>query len=373
MAETFQIRDVFNPRTVTELGERLKKAWNKFDQKNFCETVISKLPEQTYSERWKHIAELLKTYLPDDFPQAVDILLKAQLPKYESDVLENTNDRFITVPLTAYISQNGLEYYDLSMQALYEMTQRLTAEWDIRIFIEKYPKKTMALLKKWAKDENPHVRRLVSEGSRPYLPWGKKLTAFEANPKPTLELLEILRNDPSEYVRRSVANHLNDHSKKHPDIVVKTLARWKKEFPHKNMERLIKHATRTLIKNGDSGALELLGFKKGAKVKVENLKVPKKVAIGDTLIFSFDLISTGKEIQPIVIDYVIHFQKADGSLSPKVFKLSTKKIKPEEVISFEKKQSFKIITTRKYHTGKHALGIQVNGEEKEKVEFLLTT
>jgi len=269
MAENFQIRDVFNPTSVNGLADIIKKAYKKFNAAAFTKEILDELPEQTYSERWKHIAACLKKYLPDDFPTAVDILLRSQIPAYKSDILEGTNERFIMVPVTAYVSQNGLEHYELSMQALYEMTKRLTAEWDIRIFIETYPKKTMALLKKWAKDKDPHVRRLVSEGSRPYLPWGKKLKAFEADPKPTLALLEILKNDPSEYVRRSVANHLNDHSKKHPEIVIKTLSRWKKEFPHKNMERLIKHATRTLIKNGHSGALELLGFKKGAKVKIE--------------------------------------------------------------------------------------------------------
>ena len=131
----------------------------------------------------------------------------------------------------------------------------------MRAFFLKYPEKTLAIFKKWAKDKNPHVRRLVSEGSRPYLPWGKKLPQFEKDPSPTLALLELLKNDSSEYVRKSVANHLNDHAKKHPDLVVDTLKRWDAELSAKESKRMIKHALRTLLKQRHSGALDVLGFK----------------------------------------------------------------------------------------------------------------
>lgn len=228
MAENVQIKDLLNPTTVDELGDRIKKAWSKFDKKSYSNFINPKLPKLTYSERSALITEGLEKHLPTDFPKSAAILLKAQIPPYESDVLDGTLNRFIMVPVCNYISNNGLDYFDISMNALYEMTQRLTAEWAIRIFLIKYPKKTLAILKKWAEDKNPHVRRLVSEGSRPFLPWGKRLHQFKDNPKITIELLDLLKNDPSEYVRRSVANHLNDHAKNHPDLVVKTLKKWKK-------------------------------------------------------------------------------------------------------------------------------------------------
>ena len=371
MPENFQIRDVFNPEAVNAMAERLNKAWPAFDKKNFSKKINPKLPALTYSERSKLITAILEEHLPNDFPTAVGILLNAQLPPYESDILESTTDRFITVTNTAFVSRNGLDYFDISMNALYEMTKCLTAEFDIRIFIDKYPKKTLAVLKKWAKDKNPHVRRLVSEGSRPLLPWGKRLNNIKDNPKLTLELLEILKNDPSEYVRRSVANHLNDHAKNHPDLIVKTLKEWKKNHPGKNMEKLIKHATRTLVKNGHAGALELIGFKKGAAVIVENFKLDKKIKMGDYLNFSFDITATGNKTQKIVIDYIIYFKKSDGSLSPKVFKMTTKEVPKKRTISLSKRHSFRVITTRVYYAGKHQLAIQINGEEKIKKEFTL--
>ena len=373
MAENFQIRDVFNERVVNSLSDRIKNAWKKFDKINFRHEINPALPELTYSERLKHISHILEKYLPENFPDAVSILLKAQLPPYENDELGNVYDRFITVPQTSFVSRCGLAYYDISIHALYEMTQRFSAEWDIRPFIIAYPEKTMGILKQWAKDKNPHVRRLVSEGSRPFLPWGKRLNQFVKDPYPTLELLELLKNDPSEYVRRSVANHFNDHAKNHPDLVVDTLKRWAKEIPNnKDLERQIKHATRTLVKNGHPGALELIGFKRGAKAKVENLKSDKKIKIGDHLNFSFNVVGHAKKPEKLAIDYVVYFNKANGTLAPKVFKMTTKEIKPNESINLKKRHSFKIITTRVYYPGKHALAIQVNGEEKAKTNFELT-
>ncbi len=371
MPENFQIRDVFSPKAVNEMADRLHKTWPVFDKKKFTKSINPELPKLTYSERLKLITINLEKHLPTDFPKAVEILLSAQLPPYDSDILGNPNERFITVTNTAFISRNGLEHFDISMNALYEMTKRLTAEFDIRIFLDKYPDETLAILKKWAKDKNPHVRRLVSEGSRPFLPWGKRLNNIKDNPMLTLELLELLKNDPSEYVRRSVANHLNDHTKNHPDLIVKTLKKWKKEHPGKNMDRLIKHATRTLIKNGHAGALELLGFERGAAAVVKKLAVDKKIKIGGYLNFSFNIVSTGNKLQNLIVDYIIYFKKSDGSLSPKVFKMTTKKISKKETISLSKRHSFKIITTRVYYMGKHQLAIQINGEEKSKTDFTL--
>ena len=168
--------------------------------------------------------------------------VNAFLPKFGAKDKLDPNSRFITITQTAFISRNGLNHFDISMNALYEITKRMSSEWGVRPFFIKYPEQTLAVFRKWATDEDPHVRRLVSEGSRPYLPWGKKLPQFEKDPKPTLALLELLKNDPSEYVRRSVANHLNDHTKKHPDLVVETLKRWQAESSNKNKEKWSKQA-----------------------------------------------------------------------------------------------------------------------------------
>ncbi len=372
MPENFQIRDVFNPQVVSQLAASLNSVWPAFDPVSFCENINPRLPQLTFSERSQLITDVLAKHLPDDFPTAVDVLLKSLPGKIEKQEIEGY-DGFMIMPLSIYVSQHGLEHFELSMQALYEMTQRFTAEFAIRFFIEKYPERTLAVLAEWATDPNPHVRRLVSEGTRPLLPWAMRLQQFVKNPTPTLRLLDLLKNDPELFVRRSVANHLNDHAKNHPDLVVETLNRWKSEHPVEETDWLVKHATRTLVKKGHPGALELIGFKKGADVKVENLTVTPAVKTGDYLEFSFDLVSTGKKPQKLVIDYVIYFKKADGSLAPKVFKMTTKSLPPGERISLQKRHSFRKITTRVYYPGEHEMAIQINGIENGKTHFKLTS
>jgi 3-methyladenine DNA glycosylase AlkC len=370
MPDNFQIRDVFNPQVVNQLAGSLKSVWPAFDSISFCQNINPRLPELTYSERSQLITDALAQHLPEDFPTAVDILVKSLPGKIEKQEIEGY-DGFIILPLSIYVSQYGLDHFELSMRTLYEMTQRFTAEFAIRFFIEKYPERTLAVLAGWAADPNPHVRRLVSEGTRPLLPWAMRLQQFVKDPAPTLRLLDLLKNDPELFVRRSVANHLNDHAKNHPDLVAETLTRWKKEHPGPEMNWLVKHATRTLVKKGHPGALELIGFKKGADVKVENLIATPVVKMGDYLEFSFDLISTGKKLQKLVIDYVLYFKKADGSLAPKVFKMTTKSLAPGERISLQKRHSFRKITTRVYYPGEHEVAVQVNGEERGKIDFSL--
>ena len=371
MAENFQIRDIYNPGAVERLANKLKSVWPPFPADVFCKKINPKLPELTLSERSQLITDGLTLHLPENFTEAVGILLDAMPPELETE--EATDyERFMVVPQTMYIVQHGMAHFDLSMQALYEMTKRATAEFAIRFFIERYPEKTLERLAIWATDPNVHVRRLVSEGTRPLLPWAMRLKQFVEDPTPTLPLLELLKNDPEIYVRRSVANHLNDHAKNHPDFVVETLNRWKAAHPGKEMDWMVKHATRTLVKKGHPGALELIGFKKGADLKVENLTATPVVEMGGELEFSFDLVSTGKKPQKLVIDYVMYFKKANGSLAPKVFKMTAKPLAPGERISLKKRQRFQKITTRVYYPGEHAVAVQVNGEEVGKVGFELT-
>lgn len=370
MAENFQVRDVFNPAVVRALGQQLKTVWPDFAETEFCENICARLPKLSYSERSKLITDGLSAHLPSDFQQAVEILLKALPPEIETEELTGY-ERFIILPQTMFIVEHGLAHFELSMQALYEMTKRFSSEYAIRFFIEKYPVKTINRLALWARDPNVHVRRLVAEGSRPLLPWALRLNRFVKNPAPALYLLNLLSNDPSLYVRRSVANHLNDHAKNYPELVVETLKKWKADHPGKEMDWLVKHATRTLVKQGHPGALKLMGFKKGAELKVENLAAASVVEMGGYLEFSFDVVSTGKSTQNLVIDYVIYFKKADASLAPKVFKMTTRQLAPGERIALQKRHSFRKITTRVYYPGEHAVAVQVNGKEIGKVNFVL--
>ena len=260
MEENFQIRDLFNHKNITALGERILNSYAAFDLNKYLGMLIPAIDALTYSERKNAITDALEKYLPTNFESTVEILLKSLPPPYETNDIDSSSDTFMVTAMTQYVSRNGIDFPELSMKALYEMTKASTAEWDIRPFITRYPDYCKKVLLQWSQDENAHIRRLVSEGTRPYLPWGMKLHMVEKNPDWSLELLQNLKYDESLYVRRSVANHLNDLSKKHAEKVISVLTSWKKEHDNKEMSQLIKHALRTLIKRGNPGALQLLGF-----------------------------------------------------------------------------------------------------------------
>lgn len=363
MQEPFLIRDFFSPRIVQKIATNIKSQLDSFDQEGFLKAILPSLETQTYSERKENIINGLIFFLPKDYATSVKILLNILPPPYEKGLESDSVDRFYVSTFTGYISKLGLDHYDLSLRALYSMTKCFTAEWDIRPFILKYPDKTFTLLKKWAKDENQHVRRLVSEGSRPNLPWGKKLKFIDENPEhTTLPILDLLQNDPKEYVRRSVANHLNDLAKNNPDSVVSRLTKWSETDYNKDKERMIHHALRTLIKRGHAEALSLIGYTSDFDIDVHMHTFTKAVPWSGQLDFSFTIINNKKSKQKLLIDYVIGYQKKDGKIADKVFKLKKIELEANSNIKINKKQSFKPITTRVYYPGTHKLSLQINGK-----------
>jgi 3-methyladenine DNA glycosylase AlkC len=363
MAEPFLIRDFFSPAIVKKIATDISRENTSFDEEGFLNAILSQLRNQSYSERKDNITQNLIYYLPEDYETSVKLLLKVTPPPYTGEMETDGIDRFYVSTFTSFISKQGLDHYDISMNALYEMTKCFTSEWDIRPFILAYPEKTLSLLKIWAKDKNLHVRRLVSEGSRPNLPWGKKLKFIDENAETTtLPLLSILQNDHSEYVRRSVANHLNDLSKNNADLVVKHLEKWSTNKPSKNKTRLIHHALRTLIKQGHIDALKLIGYEDDFNVDVKISSGNSDIKWGGKFEFSFIVKSNESNNRKLLIDYIIGFQKKDGKISNKVFKLKKVELTSKEEIVVSKSQSFKAITTRVYYPGKHILYIQINGK-----------
>lgn len=372
MAEGFQIRDYYNAKVITAFATDLKKVWTAFPTTAFLHHILPSLPDQSFSDRLQSISRALEKTLPQDFQEAVGILLKA-LPEPMPVSGDGAGTaHFIIAPQTAFISRCGQGHVEVSLHALKEMTRRFTAEWDLRLFFEKDPVRVRKVLKKWARDPDQHVRRLVSEGTRPYVPWGKKLAIVEADPSLTLDLLDLLKHDQEEYVRRSVANHLNDLSKKHPDLVVSTLTRWQLESPEVDMAKFTRHACRTLVKKGHRGALKLLGFDPRPKVELRHFTLASPVVqLGDALAFSFELESTSRRDQQLVVDFLVYFRKANGSLSPKVFKLKNVLLAAGSCLAIEKKHAIRPITTRVYYPGEHRLSIQVNGVELGSKTFKL--
>ncbi len=372
MAESFLIRDVFGPNVVRKIADDIKNQYKPFDKKGFLTSILPKLDEQTYGERKESITDALIAYLPKNFEDSVKLLLKITPPPYKGEATSDTLGRFYLSTFTAYVAKMGLDSYDISLNALYEMTKSFTSEWDIRPFLLKYPDKTLGCLKEWVKDKNMHVRRLVSEGSRPNLPWGKKLKFIDENPEnTTLPILSLLQDDDAEYVRRSVANHLNDLAKNNADLVVKTLTLWQKNNLTPEKEKMIHHALRTLVKQGHSGALALIGYGNDIDIDINIKSIIPNVKWGEKFEFEFSLKNNKKTAQRLLIDFIIGFQKKEGKINNKVFKLKKIELPPNSEITIRKSHSFKPITTRIYYPGLHILHIQVNGQIMSETSFML--
>jgi 3-methyladenine DNA glycosylase AlkC len=344
-----------------------------FPSKKFIATIIPQLPSLTFGERCILITETLHQFLPPTYPEALAILIQALEPEATEDAIQGF-DGFIIMPQTAFVSRYGLEerYYDISVQALYEMTKRFSAEMDIRFFIQSYPKRTLQFLKKLTQDPSPFARRLASEGTRPRLPLASRLPEFQKDPTPVFELLNKLKKDPNLMVRRSVANNLNDIAKDNPEHVLDLLEKWH-SAKDKNTQWLIRHALRTLLKKGHPRALKLMGFDPQVQVKVDSISLSsKRVLLGDTLHFEVEMSSQEKHNDTsLMVDYILHFQKANGTLAAKVFKGCIKTLPPGDSFIYKGKHSLQMRSTRTLYPGKHLLEIQVNGISKGKKEFFL--
>ncbi|OGG96236.1 MAG: hypothetical protein A2508_03905 [Candidatus Lambdaproteobacteria bacterium RIFOXYD12_FULL_49_8] len=369
MAE-FLLREAFNPKGVQEQAGRLLGAWAGFDRVGFEEAVCPKLAALNFGERAQLIRESLHEFLPQAYPEALAIILKALPPELTRSELLGM-DNFIIWPLAQFVSSYGINHFELSMGALYQMTRCFSAEGDIRFFIEKYPQETLARLAEWAKDPNVHVRRLVSEGTRPRLPLCRALPAFKKDPSPILPLLEVLKNDPELYVRRSVANNLNDIAKDNPEVVVALLSRWN-QTPSPELDWMTRHALRSLIKKGHAGALALLGYGTLGLVELKSLCLTKpRYRLGEELRFEARLFNPQSRPQRLMVDFVVHYQKAGGKLSPKVFKAAKPTLGPGETLVVSKGVQLEQRSTREHYPGLHKLSLQINGTSMGEVPFIL--
>ena len=369
MKEKFSMKDAaFNKENISDLASRIQNNYSTFNKRLFLEEVFNSLFDLELKERASLITQSLIKYLPDNYEEAVAIILKS-LP-LESGENELTGyDGFIIMPLTGFVSIQGLDNFELSTKALYEMTKRFTSEFDIRFFIEKYPQKMMALFMDWTRDESVHVRRLVSEGTRPRLPWAFQLKSFISDPSEIFPLLTALKDDKELYVRRSVANNLNDISKDHPLEVIELLKQWQDGTAH--MKWIIKHALRTLIKKGDKGALALLDYLPTDDLSVKLTLLRHQIYLGESLEFEVSIESLSKKEQSLLVDFIVWYQKSNGSLSSKVFKLKQLTLHRQEHTFWKKSHKFSDLTTRKHYQGKHQIALQINGKVYEKVTFEL--
>lgn len=371
MSEGFQLREVFNVKVVNVIADYISNVFTNFKRSQFIKLILPKLDSLSFGDRSALITDALYECLPKDFEEASDILLKSLGPEIKLADLSGY-EGFYVMPMSSYVSRYGKDHFDISMNLLYEMTKRFTSEGPIRTFIRTEPIKSLKLLRQWVNDPNPHVRRLVSEGTRPRLPLSSPLKDFVSDPTRVIELLTLLNTSPELYVRRSIANNFNDISKDNPKIVTQTLKKWKENDDSKNMQWIIQHSLRTLVKSGNLDALELIGFEKDPEIEILDFTLQtQNVKIGTKLQFEFEIINKSNNSSNLMIDYIIHFMKHNGKTKPKVFKLSKKKIKSQEQVKLMKSHLITQLSTRKIYPGNHAVQLQINGKKGETLNFIV--
>jgi 3-methyladenine DNA glycosylase AlkC len=366
------LKNFFGPEIPKRIGNMVGAVWPGFRSRAFVNASLIDYEALSLTQRAGQIARVLRNHLPAAYPQAIEILLASLAEKRAWADRERGMGSFLYLPHVIFVAEYGLEHFEESMRAQHELTQRFTAEFSIRAFIERHPERTLECLRLWARDPSVDVRRLVSEGTRPRLPWARRLREFQKDPRPVLALLELLKDDPELYVRRSVANNLNDISKDHPTLVIDTVRRWQVDATPQR-QWIIKHALRSAIKRAERDALAVLGFDGNASVSVRKRSVePRRVRVGKSVQIAFDLANAGSRAQQVLADLRVHFVKANGAARAKVFKLKALQLEPRAAVSLRKKLSLADLTTRKHYPGVHRVEVVVNGRARAIGKFELT-
>jgi len=361
--EKFSLKDeLFNTPKVEKIANEIKAVYSSFDAEAFADEVLVSFPELELKERMYHMRDMFKKYLPSDYVEATNILLEALPEELNTNKYDDDFGDFIYAPYSEFVVGYGCcdEHLEFSLYALREMTKRFSVEYAIRDFINHYPQETLAMLGQCALSANYHKRRLASEGLRIKLPWAKKISLdyHEA-----MQPLEKLYYDKTRYVTRSVANHLNDIAKIDAPLVIETLKRWKSTGRQeaKEMDYIINHSLRTLVKQGKEEALALLGYEKYPDIVVGGLKLlSSSVKVGEALVFEVSI--EAKEDVKLMVDYLMYFQIKRGTPSAKVHKLKKFELQKGESVTLQKKHLFKAnMTTRTLYSGEHKIELQING------------
>ncbi|MEM9514277.1 MAG: DNA alkylation repair protein [Actinomycetota bacterium] len=365
------LKDSFGPEVAKYIAGLIGAVADDFPTDAFLNHSLDGYDELELRPRAQHIADALAEVLPADRGAAVQLIVDALRREGEPQDLHGM-EAFRYLPLSDFVGEHGLGYFEVSMVALREITVRFSAEFAIRPFLEQHTAATLDQCRAWTGDENEHVRRLVSEGTRPRLPWAPRLRMFMADPTPVVELLELLKDDDSEYVRRSVANCVNDIAKDHPDVAVDIARRW---WPDASVERrrLVKHALRSLIKQGDAAALDVIGYGADSPLTaVASGCEPDTVTIGSSTHVWVDLHNPTDDHLGALVDFRVHFVKANGSTSPKVFKGAELDVAPGTTATVRKKVSLRVHTTRTPYPGSHRVEVLINGDASPVGTFNVT-
>ena len=362
------LKNIYNHTYISTLAIDLNYIYSPFNQKQFITNIFTNEWEnKELKQRMRHIAITIYKQINLPYIDAIIILQKCFINREK-----NSTNRVLNLGLENMIFQDfvevfGLDYFSQSMQALECFTQNSSSEFAIRQFLLKYEAQTFTQLKLWTKSKSEHTRRLASEGCRPRLPWAIALPLYKKDPTNVIKILELLKNDKSKYVQKSVANCLNDISKDNIDIVKNLAKKWIGKSD--SLDWIVKHGCRTLLKAGDKDILEIFGFKYDKNIQIQNIILDKKVKMGEDFSFSFELIDT-KNLGNLRIEYALNFLRQNNKYSRKVFKISEQNYKINK-LSISKKYSFKKISTRVYYKGLHSIEFIINGQSINKSEFIL--
>lgn len=359
--ERFLLKNMIDQDTVEAVFRAVASIDSVFSvQKAMDDVFDATFSDLELKQRIRRVAHVLGKHLPDDYRSALSVLVAA------AEIVDGAG--FAGMAFNDFVEEYGTDDFDASVPALAVFTKVVSAEFAVRPFIVSNQARMLAVMETWAKDQDPALRRLASEGSRPRLPWGIGIPTLKKDPKPTRPILELLRHDSSEDVRRSVANHLNDISKDHPAYVVDLLATW--QDGSSEIAEISKHALRTLLKNGDPGALTLLGFDPEVPIDVVGLRVdPDPANEGDSTRAHWLVVNLGAESQEVMVDYAVSYHRAGKDPTRKVFKGAVMALEPGQELAVNRKLSLAQMSTRRIEPGTHSVEVQVNGVVKARIGF----
>ncbi len=357
------LKNKYDKAYISNLSAKLRATYPSFDEQKFYEFIFDNHFENAWEDkelkqRISHISLALKQFLPAKYTLSLNILKKIS-PEFTG---------FEALFFPDFVAKYGLEDFQQSMQALEIFTQYSSAEFAVRPFIDVYGNIMMQQMKQWALSDNLHLRRLASEGCRPRLPWASSLSVFKKDPQAIFPILELLQHDPSDYVRRSVANNLNDIGKDHPEKLIKYAKKWHGTSTYSSW--IIKHACRNLLKQGQAEIMALFEYPAPDHILIQDFCCDKQVETNQQLNFSFTLLTPNTHLGKLRIEFAIDFMKKNGKNSRKIFKISEADYKIKQKV-IHKSFSFQQRTTRKYYPGEHGLTILINAQAKYSVKFLL--
>ena len=353
----------FDAARYHHLADHLAAITPGFDRTRFLALTLEGIEQRELMDRLHQTADAFAATLPGDYKTQLTVL-RALAP--------HINHNFVGICLSDFVARHGRAsaHYEVSLDALRFFTPFGSAEFAVRPFLEADLARTLAIMQSWSRDPDAHVRRLASEGSRPRLPWGLRLSALVRDPAPVAPILEQLKADSSPYVRKSVANHLNDITKDHPAWVIERVTAWDRAHP--DTAWIVRHALRTLVKAAHPPALTLLGVGAAPRLEVSRfIATPRRLTLGGHLTLAATLTSNSPRPQRLVVDYVMHYARPGKPASAKVFKWKTLDLAPHATVGLTKRQLIRDFSTRRHHSGRHRLELQINGRRLAECAFTL--